>query len=253
MPEAVRGHERDGRAAMRPRWVVTIGDHQYPDDTLAQFDSYYDRQPWGAFARAGIDLPVPGNHEYQTANAAGYTAYYGAAAHGPGFYYERDLGNGWLFVGLNSECSQVSCAVGSPQELFLRAALAAHGDGCVVVAYHHPAWTSGRDAGSAAVLPLGADLVDAHVALVLNGHNHSYERYAPLGADGRPAAAGTVEIVNGAGGYSHDPIGTYRPGLVASDGSTFGVVELTLSPGAYAGRFVPSGGSFGDAYAGTCA
>ena len=208
---------------------------------------------WGRH-RARI-RPAVGNHEYYTADAAPYYRYFGAAAGDPARgYYSYDLG-AWHVVALNSNCAAVGgCGAGSPQDRWLAADLAASRARCTLAYWHHPLFTSGTHGPTAEVRPLYQRLYDADADLVLTGHEHDYERFAPMDAMGNAnAARGIREFVVGTGGVEL----RWFPGVAAnsevSDVATHGVLRLVLRATGYAWRFVPvAGEAFTDSGVGAC-
>jgi hypothetical protein len=235
--------------------VAPLGDNVYMSGTAAQFRDCYEPS-WGRY-RART-RPAVGNHEYETSNASPYYAYFGPAAGEPDRgYYSYDLG-AWHVVVLNSNCGEVSCAAGSAQERWLRADLASSPAACTVAYWHHPRFNSGESHGGEAteddVRPFWEALYDHGVELVLNGHDHVYERFAPQTAAGRAdAARGVRQFTVGTGGKSHGRLGVRRANSEVFDAATFGVLKLTLSAGAYEWEFVPvAGASFRDAGSGGC-
>jgi len=201
--------------------------------------------------------PVPGNHEYQTTNATGYFGYFGAAAGDPTKgYYVYNLG-AWRVYALNSNCFAIGgCGVGSPQEQWLRAALAANPTTCVAAYWHHPLFSSGGEHGSDTLTQaLFQDLYDANAELVLVGHDHDYERFAPQTATGvADNARGIRQIVVGTGGVSHYQ---FAPTFVANsevhNDNTFGLLKLTLNTTSYSWQFLPEvGKTFTDSGTTTC-
>jgi calcineurin-like phosphoesterase family protein len=237
-------------ARLRPAAVALLGDLQYEAGALDDFRASFDRT-WGRF---GARLrPALGNHEYGTPGAAGYFATFGARAGRPGEgWYAYDLGS-WHVVVLNANCGVVGCAAGSPQQRWLAADLAAHPRRCTLAYWHQPRFSSGLHGSDAALAPLWATLQGAGADVVLSGHDHDYERFAPQRADGRlDPRHGIVQFVVGTGGRSLYPILLARPNSRAR-ASTFGVLALTLGRGAYAWRFVGErGGRFRDAGAARC-
>jgi len=223
--------------------VLPLGDVQYDSGTASEFAGSYVPS-WGRLK--AITHPAVGNHEYGSPGAAPYFQYFGAAAGEPGKgYYSYDLGS-WHLIALNSNCAQIGgCAVGSPQELWLKADLAAHPVGCTLAYWHHPLFSSGQNGDAESMAPIWGDLYASGADVVLNGHDHDYERFAPQDAQGgRDDARGIREFVVGTGGKNHMTFKTIQPNSELHDTSSFGFLELTLSDGAYAWRFVsdPPGG-----------
>jgi hypothetical protein len=240
-----------------PGTVFAAGDLAYQRGTYEEFQKCYD-PTWGRFkART---RPAPGNHEYNGANVNGYFRYWGKQAGEAGKgYYSYDLGM-WHIVVLNTNCSVRElggCGQGSPEETWLREDLAAHPNACILAYGHHALFSSGlieKHAEHPELRAFWQDLYDAHADLVLTGHEHSYERFAPQNPEGNPdPERGIREIVVGTGGRSHTPLGFAKPNSEARDDRTYGVLKLTLSPGKYSWEFVPvPGGKFRDSGSGTC-
>lgn len=233
--------------------VFTLGDNVYSSGTASEFTNCYD-PTWGQFkART---RPAPGNHDYGTAGAAGYFGYFGTAAGEPSKgYYAYDLG-AWRVYVLNSNCSAVGgCGAGSAQEAWLRADLASNPRPCVVGMWHHARFSSGTSHGSnTAMQAFWQALYDHDAELVLAGHEHNYERFAPQTATGAlDTARGLVELVAGTGGYTHYGFGTPIANSLVRNGTAFGVLKLTLSAGSWSFEFVPvAGETFTDSGTGTC-
>ena len=223
--------------------VYTLGDNVYDHGTAAEFATCYD-PTWGR--HKARTRPTSGNHEYETGGGAPYFAYFGAAAGDPTKgYYSYDAGSFWHVVVLNSECAQVGgCNAGSPQELWLRADLAANASKNVLAMWHKPLFSSGSHGGEATVAPLYAALYDYGAELVLSGHEHDYERFAPQTSTGAADATyGVREIVVGTGGRSHTTFGTIKPNSEIRNDATYGVLKLTLQETSYTWQFVPVAGS----------
>lgn len=240
-------------ASLAPDAVLALGDLQYESGTLSAFQSVYDGA-WGALRP--VTKPVPGNHEYQTAGASGYYDYFGASAgNRTQGWYSYDMG-AWHVVALNSNCSAIGgCGAGSPMEQWLRADLAAHPTTCTLAYWHHPRWSSSAtqasDTRSAALMDT---LYAGGVDVVLNGHAHGYERFAPMSPAGTVDLAGGMrEFVVGTGGKSRYAFGpTAVPGSEARGGG-FGVLKLTTRPTSYDWSFVPAtGSSFTDSGSAPC-
>jgi hypothetical protein len=236
-----------------PGTVLTLGDTVYDDGSAGQFARCY-APSWGRFRDR--TYPVAGNHDYHTAGASGYYGFFGARAgqRGKG-WYSFDLG-GWHLIALNSNCDEVGgCQPGSAQVRWLRADLAAHPARCTLAFWHHPRFSSGITHGSdPAVGGLWVALFQAGADVVLVGHEHNYERFAPLDPLGRvDPARGVREFVVGTGGRSHYPLGSPLPGSEARNSDSFGLLEFRLRPSGYTWRFLPAqGSSFQDSGAGSC-
>lgn len=229
--------------------VFTAGDNAYGDGTASEFANCY--QPsWGR--HKGRTRPSPGNHDYETEGASGYFGYFGAAAGEPDKgYYGYDLGD-WHIVALNSN---VSMEAGSAQGRWLRADLAASTKRCTLAYWHHPRFSSSDSHGSSTEpQPLWEALYQAGAEIVLSGHDHTYERFAPQTPDGRPdPARGVRQFVVGTGGarlYDFgDPIANSE--VRYNDGH--GVLKLTLRPNRYDWEFIPvAGDRFTDKGSGSC-
>jgi hypothetical protein len=219
--------------------VATFGDSAYPKGTAADFAECYDPF-WGRFKER--TRPSPGNHEYKTAGASGYFGYFGAAAGDPGEgYYSYDLGS-WHVISLNSNCASVAggCAAGSPQEQWLKADLAAHSNECTLAYWHHPRFSSGIHGDDTSVAPFWDALYQAGADVVLNGHDHDYERFAPQNPSGQDdPTLGIREFVVGTGGAELRKFRTpIKPNSVVQVAQQNGVLKMTLRPDGYDWQFV---------------
>ena len=230
------------------------------DGTAAQFANCYG-PTWGRHKPR--TRPTTGNHDYHQAGAAGYFDYFngvgnqtGPAGDRAGGYYSYNLGN-WHIVVLNSECTSdgVSswdnngCAVGSPQETWLRADLAASPTNNIIAMWHRPLYSSTSSASTHAFeQPLWQALYDYGVDIWLGGHWHNYERLAPMDASGNADPNfGIRSFVVGTGGASFTGFGTILPTSEARNSSTYGVLKLTLHDTSYDWEFIPIvGQSFTD-------
>ena len=240
-----------------PGTVFAAGDLAYEGGSAADFKNCYGAT-WGKFKER--TKPALGNHEYHDPTASGYFQYWGAQAGPVGKgYYSFDLG-AWHIVALNTNCDAKGlggCGTGSPQEIWLREDLAAHANDCIIAFGHHALFSSGffkKHAIHPELKQLWQDLYEAHADLVLAGHEHSYERFAPQDPDGHPDAEhGIREIVVGTGGRSHDPLGFAIANSEVRNASTYGVLKLTLTPGSYTWEFIPEAGKdFRDSGTGAC-
>jgi hypothetical protein len=260
---------------LAPDAVATLGDAQYEDALLTDYEQSYD-PTWGAFK--AITRPATGNHEYQgdpeRDTAPGHFGYFGTAAGDPAKgYYGYQLGS-WSIFALNSgsidytrtgggadlpdDCWPVSCALGSPQETWLRAQLEQlPDDACVIAYWHHPLISSGFNSmprDHPEMQPVYDALYDNGVELALTGHTHNYERFAPVDSAGVAGPAGVREFVVGTGGRNlfTDPALPVRPTSQRLETTKFGVLELELSAQAYAFRFIAEDGTVFDSGSGTC-
>ena len=225
-----------------PEVVIGLGDLQYEDGELADFESTWSKG-WGRFAN--ILQPVPGNHEYKTTDADGYFEYFDI-----GDYYVREIG-GWRVYLLDANCEEVDC---EEEAAWLSKDLADNPTECAAIATHQPRWSSGDHGSQPVVAPLWDAAVEGGVDLALAGHDHSYERFARLDASGAPTEDdnGARQFVIGTGGRSlyelNDPIA----GSEAGEDGVFGVLHLTLSPGAYDWEFVGVDDAVLDSGSDTC-
>ena len=237
--------------------VFAVGDLVYDATTPSQFQKCYGAT-WGKFKDR--TRPALGNHEYLEPRATPYFQYWGGRAGPAGKgYYSYELG-AWHVVVLNTNCDASGlggCAAGSPQEIWLRQDLREHQGACIVAYGHHALFSSGFFRSHAVhpeLKPLWDDLYAVHADLMLAGHEHSYERFAPQDPEGRADPQhGIREIVVGTGGRSHDPLGLAMPNSEVRNVGTYGVLKLTLSPQGYTWEFLPEEGkTFHDSGAGFC-
>lgn len=231
-----------------PGTVFTLGDNAYADGSLNDYHQCYGPS-WGRFLER--TRPAVGERDYNTPDAAGYFAYFGARAGDPDKgYYSYDLG-AWHIVVLNSN---IKVSQGSPQEQWLRSDLAANAGRCILAYWHHPRFYSGGSNRKESLKPIWEALYEAGVAVVVNAHNKNYERFAPQTPTGEPdPERGIRQFIVGTGGASHASIGAIAPNSEVQDETSYGVLTLTLSPGQYAWEFIPAaGGSFTDSGTGHC-
>ncbi len=242
---------------INPDAVLLLGDNVYGSGAPSEYTHDYEPS-WGR--HKAKTYPSPGNHDHATAELAGYCGYFGAAAHcQSGYsYYSFDLGN-WHIIALDSGCSSPSvCAnpmvAGSPMRAWLAADLAANTKPCTLVYWHHPRFSSGPHQSDPRSSEVWTELYNANVELVLNGHEHDYERFAPQSPSGvADPTTGIRQFVVGTGGTPLRPFGTVQPNSEVRESNTHGVLKLTLRANSYDWEFVPiAGQTFTDSGTGTC-
>lgn len=233
--------------------VFMLGDAVYGDATLQNFEECYDPS-WGR--HKARTLPSVGNHEYDTADAAGYFAYFGAAAGDMGKgYYSYDLGD-WHIVVLNSNCGDVDgggCDQDSEQYAWLQQDLAANPTTCTLAYFHHPLFRSNGNMSNQ-VRPFWQALYAAGADVVLSGHDHNYARFAPVDTVGNPDPDnGIRQFIVGTGGTSLAGVDPNTANLQAWDDDTWGVLKLTLNAASYDWEFLPiAGQTYTDSGTATC-
>ncbi|MEU2134777.1 discoidin domain-containing protein [Streptomyces sp. NPDC018352] len=223
-----------------PKFYLTMGDSQYDDARIADFRAYYDKT-WGAFKAK--TRPVPGNHEtYDPAGAlAGYKSYFGAIAYPQGkTYYSYDEGN-WHFIALDSNSFDNSAQID-----WLKADIAKNSKACVAAYWHHPLYSSGGHGNDPVSRPVWKLLYAAKADLVLNGHDHHYERFAPQNPDGKAVADGITEIVGGMGGAEPYPIEEVQPNSQKRISGEYGVLKLDFTDSGYSWNYVGTDGKTKD-------
>jgi chitodextrinase len=232
--------------SINPTRVLTLGDNAYSTGSPTDYQNNYAPN-WGKqLARTS---PAPGNHEYDyDSTASGYFGYFGAQAPAP--YYSYDIGT-WHLISLNGELSH---SAGSAEETWLKSDLAAHPAQCILAYWHEPRFSSGAEHGSDSSFdPFWRDLYAAGADIVLNGHDHEYERFAPQNPSAVADPKGIREFVVGTGGDSHYLFAAPIANSEIRDNTSFGVLKLTLHASSYDWQFVPvAGATFSDAGSGTC-
>jgi len=226
--------------------VLALGDNQYNTGSFSSYQAVFNPS-WGRFKSKM--WAVPGNHEYGTRNAGGYFQYFGSKVGTAGQgWYSFNIGQ-WHVIALNSECDFLpagSCAANGPEDRFIRSDLAANPRKCTLAMFHEPRYSSGSAPvkNADAIAPLWNTLSAGGVDLVLNGHKHFYERFAPLDRNGDPttAALGMRELIVGTGGEDQAATPVARTGSERRKGRVFGVVRLALHASGYDARFVPEAG-----------
>jgi acid phosphatase type 7 len=239
--------------------VFTTGDNAYESGTASEYKNCY-APSWGRPTIKEITRPTVGNHEYYASgNASGYFGYFGAAAvsydASTKGYYSYNFGQ-WHMVALNSMCEKVGgCGATSPMVAWLKQDLAANPRTCTLAYFHHPLFSSGSmSGGNSKMKPSWEALYAARADVVLNGHVHNYERFAPQTPSGKAdLAQGIREFVVGRGGYSLNTFKSTVANSQVRNANSYGVLKLTLHPSSYDWQFVTApGGTVADSGSGSC-
>jgi hypothetical protein len=238
--------------------VFTLGDNAYMEGTAKQFTncfgSTWGNPKWGILKKLH---PAPGNHEYLSHAATPYFDYFGDKAGNAGAgFYSYDVGT-WHVVVLNSEIvvlGEFSDLDRKAQEDWLRKDLKDKPKSCTIAYWHEPRFSSGWHGSDARFQPIWQILYDANVDLVLNGHDHDYERFLPQTPAGLPdSLRGIPELVVGTGGEELRGFGGKK--IRNSDyrlEGRYGVLVLTLGGGEYRSAWVEVNGRVWDPSGGKC-
>lgn len=236
--------------------VLALGDNQYHSGSLSHFLASYEPS-WGQFK--SITAPTVGNHEYvNSSTAADYFTYFNGSTNGvtnssgpagttADGWYSYDTGSsptsGWHIVALNSQCAELGADCGSStrQYQWLAADLAGSTKPCTLAYWHHPRFSSTGQHGFAELAPLWDLLYQNGADVVLNGHNHNYERFAPQNPSGvADPTAGIREFIVGSGGKELNPFGAPSPNSEVRAADSHGVLDLNLRANSYSWNFLPA-------------
>lgn len=239
--------------------ILVLGDTQYDSGGYFDFMESFDLS-WGRVKQK--IAPAVGNHEYNSHGALGYWDYFNGFGQNDGpagprslGYYSFDVGN-WHLIALNSECSHLGhkgCTDGSTQERWLAADLASHRNQCTLAYWHKPRFSSGPHGNNPSVKHFWNDLYAAGADIVLNGHDHHYERFGPQTPQARPDPRGIREFVVGTGGKSFYASGRIKSNSEVRQDQVFGVLALTLHRASYDWQFIPiAGEGFTDSGSAQC-
>jgi Calcineurin-like phosphoesterase len=235
-----------------PGFVFTAGDNAYESGTADEFRDCYD-PGWGAQRKR--TFPTLGNHDVQTPGATGYYDYFGArAGDRRAGWYAVDVGT-WRLIVLNSNCVDAGgCDADTDQGRWLAAELAGHPADCTIAIWHHPRFSTGTHGPTLGVGPFWDALYDAGADVVVNGHDHNYERFAPVDPSGvADPDRGIRQFVAGTGGAALRPFEEKDPTSEVRQAETYGVLRLGLHRASYDWEFIPvEGGTFTDKGSGTC-
>ena len=234
-----------------PGTVFTAGDNVYTHASPKEFTDCYG-PTWGrAKSRT---KPAPGDEDYETAGATGYLGYFGSRAAPAGkTYYSYSIG-AWHAVVLDTDCSDVGgCGATSPQALWLKADLAANPTACTIAIFHHPRFSSAQSKPDGRSVTFWQILYSYGADVIVSGHRHQYERFAPQTSTGAASSKGIREFVVGTGGAALVGFSTVAPNSEIRNSSTYGVLKLTLHASSYDFAFIPiAGQSFRDSGSANC-
>jgi hypothetical protein len=232
--------------------VLMLGDLQYSNGSYSLFTTRFDVSSCGAIKDS--IRPVPGNHEYQTSRASGYFRYFGEAAGDPARGYYSFTQGGVHFIAVNSNCGKISggCGPSGAQYQFIRDSLAANPSGCTVMYSHHPRYSSSNHGGDEDMDAIWDLFATNGGDIVLSGHDHSYERFAPMDSDGNAVKNGVRQFVVGTGGYSHYQFRTAQPNSEVRLTKITAVLQLTVDGTSYSWKLVSIDGVVLDSGRGSC-
>lgn len=231
--------------------ILTLGDNAYPTGHANDFAQCYGPS-WGRHRSRTI--PVIGNHEYQTPNAAGHFSYFGTRAGDPAKGYFAQTVGDWRVVVINSNCGEIGgCGTDSPQGQWLAAELRDSATRCTIAAMHHPRFSTSLHGDNAFMDDIWKILVANQVDVVLAGHDHNYQRFNPMDAAGIEASGGSRLFVVGTGGADLYNFFSTNAAMAMRDNSSHGYLDLTLHPSSYGWNFVAvPGDTFADSGTSSC-
>jgi hypothetical protein len=214
-------------SSLNPNLFLYLGD-VYEGGSMAEFYNWYGTGSTNFSALRAITDPTIGNHEYTNGiNGVGYFDYWNNIPN----YYSFNAG-GWHFISLNSNYTKISVTPTSAQYLWLQQDLTANAQTCTIVYYHQPLFNIGAEGATTAMSSIWALLAQYNVPIVLNGHDHDYQRWVPLNGSGQPTAGGITEFVAGGAGHGLQTFVTTDNRVAYSNDlnpTAFGVLLLQLS------------------------
>ena len=213
-------------ASINPNLYLYLGD-VYEKGTLTEFYNWYGK-PGSNYGRfRSLTNPTIGNHEYGNGAAPGYFNYWDNVPN----YYSYDAG-GWHFISLNSNSAYIGVNSSSPQYTWLAADLASHANTCTIAYFHHPLFNIGPEGTQTGMSPIWTLMAQNGVSIVINGHDHTYQRWVPLDGNGNPSPSGITEFIAAGGGHGVQTFKTTDSRVAFSSDAnpgTFGVLKLALS------------------------
>ena len=250
-----------------PAAVIALGDIQYEAGDPKDYERSWN-PTWGRLEP--VMWPAIGNHEVfplpDMEPGDWYWDHFNGVGENQGIAGERGKGwysvdaGWWHIVVLNSNCDTTAelCDPDDEQVAWLRDDLEASNARCTLAAFHHPLRTIGEVPDLDELAPVYELLEKADVDLILTGHAHDYERWAPLTASGRrDDEAGIRQLVVGTGGVGLSDTPETDPRVELSsefnDGRFWeGFADVELGQGIYAWDFVSESGDINDSGTGTC-
>ncbi len=215
-------------ASLNPNLFLYLGD-VYENGGLAEFYNWYGNQGTFFDRFRSITDPTVGNHEYNQKGAQPYFTYWDNIPN----YYSFNAG-GWHFISLNANSSHVPTDINSAQYQWLAKDLVANANTCTIVYYHQPLFNIGPEGSEAALSDIWALMAQHGVSIVINGHDHDYQRWVPLDGKGQPSPDGITEFVAGGGGHGLQKFQNTDNRVAYSNDlnpDAFGALELKLNPG----------------------
>lgn len=246
------GHE--DTAALIAEWgvsaILMAGDISNEDGILYQYQRCFE-PAWGAY----LDRihPVPGNHDYYSDPLQNYYLYFdGQAGEAGQGWYSFNAGN-WHIIALNSNCGAVACGPSSEQVAWLKQDLAENDQQCSIAFWHVPRWNSGPARNAHWMSTFWDILHPAGVEMIINGHDHHYERTGKVDAKGLPDQDGGIrEFIVGTGGAGHYYEEEPFPFSEKTIYGQFGVLKLVLGQQDYQWQFINTDGEVLDEGADRC-
>ncbi len=226
-------------SSLNPNLFLYLGD-VYEDGTISEFYNWYGNSGTNFSNFYSITDPTIGNHEYTGSQAPGYFDYWNNIPN----YYSFNAG-GWHFISLNSNASRFPVDINSPEYAWLAQDLASNSGACTIVYYHHPLFNIGPEGPTTAMSDIWTLMAQNNVSIVLNGHDHDYQRWVPLDANGQPSPSGITEFVAGGGGHGTQTILNSDSRVVYSNDlspQAFGALKLALSPSGASFEYINSSG-----------
>ncbi len=214
--------------SLSPNLFIYLGD-VYDNGSTPEFYNWYGTSSTYFGRLRSITDPTIGNHEYLYQTGHAYFDYWDNV---PSYYSFN--ANGWHIISLNSNGKYVPTSSGSVQYNWLQSDLSASASqACTIVFYHHPLYNIGPEEPATGMAAIWSLLAQYSADIVLNGHDHDYQRWVPLDGNGNPNANGVTEFVAGAGGHTVQKFITSDSRVAYSNDTSptvIGALFLQLNP-----------------------